>query len=194
MAKRRDIIGQTFGQLTVISELSVRSVLGHIMIKCSCSCGNSTIVRKSSVTYGTSTSCGCIRIQLRRKIAGGVSIHTKFCAYKSSASARGYIFLLTKEQFKQISAQNCHYCNKPPAPHNRYYKLDGSLLAGRTSKESADRAWITFNGVDRKDNTIGYVIENCVPCCASCNLAKGEMSENTYIEHCRQVAIHQATK
>ena len=35
------------------------------------------------------------------------------------------------------------------------------------------------NGIDRFDNTIGYELHNCVPCCGFCNFAKGK---HTYQE------------
>ena len=31
-----------------------------------------------------------------------------------------------------------------------------------------------YNGIDRVDSNIGYIFENCVPCCKLCNMAKKE--------------------
>ena len=44
-------------------------------------------------------------------------------------------------------------------------------------------------GIDRKDSSIGYVIENCVPCCYRCNISKRTMSENEFISMCKTVAL-----
>lgn len=40
-----------------------------------------------------------------------------------------------------------------------------------------------YNGIDRKDNDIGYVIENCVSCCDECNKAKRNMLYEKWIAY-----------
>ena len=54
---------------------------------------------------------------------------------------------ISKEDFEAMSALCCHYCGK-----------DGP------------------NGIDRIDNQIGYIKENCVPACKHCNYVKGDLS------------------
>jgi hypothetical protein len=41
----------------------------------------------------------------------------------------------------------------------------------------------TRNGLDRMDNTEGYVEGNVVPCCYPCNIAKHEMSQEEFKNH-----------
>ncbi|MEI8273908.1 MAG: hypothetical protein WCG08_14935 [Paludibacter sp.] len=50
-------------------------------------------------------------------------------------------------EFELIIEKACHYCGK-----------EGP------------------NGIDRVNNQIGYIKENCVPCCKHCNYAKGDLS------------------
>lgn len=53
----RNIIGQKFGRLTVLSENKVpyrRSVI------CQCDCGNTTVVRKTQLMAGNTRSCDCL--------------------------------------------------------------------------------------------------------------------------------------
>jgi hypothetical protein len=45
-----------------------------------------------------------------------------------------------------------------------------------------------FNGIDRLDNAEGYTKENCVPCCAEVNFAKGTMNQKDFINLCKEVA------
>jgi len=45
------------------------------------------------------------------------------------------------------------------------------------------------NGIDRKDNTLGYTIDNSLPCCGRCNISKNDMSYDDFIKH-----IHQCSK
>jgi hypothetical protein len=44
-----------------------------------------------------------------------------------------------------------------------------------------------YNGIDRKNNSLGYVSNNCVPCCSECNLMKRKMSVNQFLEHMRKI-------
>ena len=59
--------------------------------------------------------------------------------------------ILTEEEFKNISKQDCYYCGK-----------DGP------------------NGIDRVDNSIGYEFRNCVPCCKHCNYVKCDLSQDEF--------------
>lgn len=42
-------------------------------------------------------------------------------------------------------------------------------------------------GIDRVNNDIGYQADNCVPCCFTCNSAKGELSLEQFIEWVKKV-------
>jgi hypothetical protein len=44
------------------------------------------------------------------------------------------------------------------------------------SNEGIERAWIIVNGIDRVDNSIGYIKSNSVTCCSQCNFAKNDIS------------------
>lgn len=71
---------------------------------------------------------------------------------KYKAVKRGKIWNLTHpEAFKLIKSPCTYCCFMPTWPENRV-------------------------GIDRVDNSKGYDFSNCVPCCFTCNSAKGEMS------------------
>lgn len=72
-------------------------------------------------------------------------------------------FALTKDQFIQIITENCYYCNKENSENHK-------------------------NGIDRKDNKIGYIIGNCVSCCGQCNYMKGSLIENEFIKICKRIS------
>jgi 5-methylcytosine-specific restriction endonuclease McrA len=42
---------------------------------------------------------------------------------------------------------------------------------------SIQEQMIPHNGIDRKNNSLEYTLENCVPCCRQCNFAKQGLSE-----------------
>jgi hypothetical protein len=67
---------------------------------------------------------------------------------KASAKNRGIPFGLTFEQYKEIVAQPCIYGNDR---HKR------------------------ANGVDRKDSSLGYTLDNSAPCCARHNRIKSDL-------------------
>jgi len=47
-----------------------------------------------------------------------------------------------------------------------------------------------YNGIDRKDNSKGYVIDNCVPCHVSINRMKMAMPYEEFVILCKEVAEH----
>ncbi len=55
-----DIIGQTYGNLLVMS-LAGHESDGHKRYECRCSCGNTTVVTGKNLRSGNTRSCGCIR-------------------------------------------------------------------------------------------------------------------------------------
>ena len=59
------MIGQKFGRLTVIEELSERNKHGKIVYKCICDCGNTVNASGHLLRNGTIKSCGCLRLEGR---------------------------------------------------------------------------------------------------------------------------------
>lgn len=43
---------------------------------------------------------------------------------------------------------------------------------------------------DLSSQTFGYLIENCVPCCVQCNLAKGSNTEDEFKEWIQKASKH----
>ena len=89
-------------------------------------------------------------------------IGNKFRCDKRNAKKRGYSWWLSIDDVSFYYTQPCQYCGDEP---------NGKL-----------------NGIDRQDNSIGYTIENCVPCCQTCNFAKRRMPREEFIWHCNKVA------
>ncbi|MCK9370790.1 hypothetical protein M0R04_12845 [Candidatus Dojkabacteria bacterium] len=103
---------------------------------------------------------------------GEANFNGLFYSYKKSAQARGIEFNLTKEQFKILTKQDCYYCGIEPLQ---------TYSNGNPGKWRYG-LWI-YNGIDRKDESIGYEIDNCVPCCKKCNYAKQGMTDIEFLEH-----------
>ncbi len=60
--RRKDFIGKTFGQLTVIDYAGKRS--GMHRWKCLCTCGRETIVGQTLLQTGKTKSCGCLQASI----------------------------------------------------------------------------------------------------------------------------------
>lgn len=89
-----------------------------------------------------------------------MSIFTKsrFDTYEKNAYKRGYSFNLSQEQFDRLISSKCRYCN------------------------SRERI-----GVDRVNNTQGYSVNNCVPCCFICNRAKGTLEVKDWFKYLKRI-------
>lgn len=81
-----------------------------------------------------------------------------------SAGKRGHVFDLSVEEFENlVVGKNCTYCKKPP----------------KRKKTTQDKGSITYTGIDRVNNYLGYTVSNCVPCCTQCNKLKSNLSFDT---------------
>lgn len=165
---RAELLGQRFGYLTVIANAerpSHRRRLHGTWWRVRCDCGTERVVTASDLSTGNTTSCG----NHRRSPPGTAGRHAIFCQYRCNARTRGLDFQLSKEQFLTITSRNCTYCGAPPSNTARH-------TGGNSKPETIALSLYLYNGIDRVDNTRGYVDGNCVPCCKQCNRAKTDMT------------------
>jgi len=91
-----------------------------------------------------------------------LNANTKYVKYKQSAKERNYAFDLTFDEFLTFWQKPCSYCNRE----------------------------IATIGIDRVDNTIGYVLVNCVSCCSICNSMKMDTPEEEWYSNMLTVLKH----
>lgn len=138
-----------------------------------CDCGNEIIQRVDKVLSKSPQvkSYGCTKFKSEynkeKTLNERLAIHL-FYRYRKSAKQRNYSFELSYYFFSQLVSLNCFYCGCQP--NRKQYFL--------YKKEE----YVLFNGVDRKDNSIGYTEENCVPCCTICNRVKSDFSFDFFIK------------
>jgi len=82
---------------------------------------------------------------------------TVLCYYKRNARNRSYEFTLTKNEAFDLFFSPCFYCG--------HFK-EGAL-----------------NGIDRRNNELGYTKSNSVPCCFLCNRMKNVMVADQFVDH-----------
>lgn len=114
--------------------------------------------------------------------AGGFT--SSWVQYRSHAKERNHEWDLDKKQFLQLTQGNCYYCGKEPS--NIVYTRSGR----RTKPETIKLTGYKCNGIDRKINTEGYNIDNCVPCCFICNRMKMNMEFIDFIFHLERMHEH----
>lgn len=170
MSKVIDLTGKVFESLTVIKRIG--SHKSYALWLCLCKCGNYKKMTSHKLITKNSKSCGCTRYaklsalnKTKRKPEGEACLNHLFSGYKRSAKIRGYTFDLNKEQVRTYSKSNCFYCDSLPCSTR---KLEGT------------HGVYVYNGIDRVDNTKGYSVDNCIPCCKKCNIAKSTMGEKEF--------------
>lgn len=106
---------------------------------------------------------------------GGAARNVLYRNYRSRASVEGLAFTLTPHQFHELTVQSCHYCGCEPAQ-----RINSKYRGGP----------FTYNGIDRMDNAVGYVLRNCAPCCKRCNTMKGNFSYQEFVVHLKRMYDH----
>jgi hypothetical protein len=152
-----DMVGKKFGKLTITGRAP--NPKGQALWIGVCECGDKSVYFGNNLRrrqYLGCDTCG------RRKPV----VFRLYTRYKGSAKRRGYVFSLDREEFGKLVKSDCYYCGQPP----------------RTRMKVEYGGTILYNGIDRRDNSIGYVPENCVSCCECCNRAKLAMSESEFLQ------------
>lgn len=94
--------------------------------------------------------------------------HTRYKNYQRNAKSKNRNFDLSEEDFIEITQLPCIYCGD----YSDIYENE------------------PFNGVDRIDSNLGYSIDNCVPCCTTCNRMKLDLDVNGWIGKMKQIINH----
>lgn len=79
--------------------------------------------------------------------------------YRNTAKDRRLDFRLTDEECRKLFNAECFYCGSPPSNINRL------------PRDKYGRQFM-YSGIDRIDNSKGYIDGNVRSCCKYCNTAK----------------------
>lgn len=103
--------------------------------------------------------------------------------YTYSAKKRGISFELTDNDFYYIIQQPCSYCGR-----EKCNSVSWERKRILTTKEKLD---FHYTGIDRIDSSIGYTLNNSVPCCKICNYAKNDLPIKDFEEWIRIIVAFQ---
>jgi hypothetical protein len=186
-----DLTGLPFHNWTVIRRVPNRFYKSgsRVYWLCKCNCGVEQEVAAQDLREGTSKRCrkcqgldprsssflsqrgapstNFLLQRSRRREPGASAGNALFLHYRAGAKVRGLAWELSKSAFFLLTQENCHYCGIPPSSIFRKPGANGDFL---------------YNGVDRKDNQLGYLSSNCLPACSQCNRAKRNLEYSVFTE------------
>lgn len=83
--------------------------------------------------------------------------------YRANAKTKKRAFELTKEAYDELANLPCVYCHRDITETNT-------------------------SGIDRIDNDLGYVPGNMQPCCSECNVMRGALTVEAFLEKVSRIA------
>jgi hypothetical protein len=89
-------------------------------------------------------------------------ISQSYKKYISGAEKRKKSFNITIDDYKKIISQSCYICGKANSQTHQ-------------------------NGIDRFDNNIGYIKDNCRSCCSVCNYLKCDYTFDDFINKASEI-------
>jgi hypothetical protein len=163
--------GDRYGKLVVIGfayskRVGKRKDFKHFYTVL-CDCGIEKQLQSGNLTTGRTNSCGCSKSDWVKLPHGVAAMRHTINGYKQAAKKRGILWDLTDEQFYNLTQSTCKYCGCTPKNRNSYGRKTGDYV---------------YNGIDRVDSNLHYTIDNVVPCCKRCNLAKNDMTMQEFYE------------
>ena len=175
---RVDIVGKKYGKWEVLSEAPPRGKSTALRAVCRCECGKVRSVTKLALRKGRTTQCmSCASKHRYQKKAEAQRLsdplygyRTHISRYKLGATERNLEWGLTDDRAVDLFLQRCVFCNRE----------------GIKRRETM----APLNGIDRLDNTKGYVEGNVFPCCWDCNRAKADMHTADFVLWIKDVAKH----
>lgn len=186
--KTKDLTGKQFGHWRVLGFSRYSTCPSNQRMTywtCRCACGIERDVQGRSLRSGKSTNCGCYAREATRKRRtlpdGGAALNCLFGRYKDGAKTRGLLFNLDKTQVKELSQKPCNYCGRLPQQQ---------IWANSTHPNYRFNGGFVYNGIDRVDNTKGYLLDNVVPCCGVCNRMKMAMPVDEFLEQIGRIVAH----
>jgi hypothetical protein len=174
------MIGQHVGGAAIVGQAPKMGTFHAATVRCDC--GSEKSAPWHQVVAGEGLRCkACSNAKRGKQMRGkplvehNANAWSRYCGYRISATQRGHLFRLSFEDFLEITGGDCTYCGQPPS---------------NSSGQHTAHAPFAYSGIDRVENDVGYLKENCVPCCTLCNVAKGTQTVDQFRMWVRRAHQH----
>ena len=165
-----DLIGKQIGELFVIRRAEEVETNQGTMWECKCSCGNTKIIRGSSLTTKNATSCGC---KWRRASYEEIS-GSYWWGLKRNAQKRKFAFEVTQQEMWELFLKQNRQCALS----------DAEIGFGKGLNRNGQTA-----SLDRIDSSKGYVIGNVRWVHKTVNQMKWDLSDESFFQWVHRVAM-----
>ena len=91
----------------------------------------------------------------------------QYVVYRTSAELKQLEFTISFDEYKEIVKMPCHYCG---------------IIQDRGTEQ--------FNGIDRENNDVGYIMGNCVSCCKVCNYMKKSLTSEVFLNRIEHILTY----
>ena len=146
------------------------NTVGYTISNCVSCCGTCNFMKR------------CLDAHTFVERCSQVSLHNghtgKICEYWDDIKGYAYGNYKWKQKTKDFQLSKCEY---------EELRHGDCTYCGRSCTETHT------NGIDRVDNSIGYVLDNCASCCGSCNISKGTSSADDFVSRCVLIASREHT-
>lgn len=176
-----------FGNLEVIEHLGIQKKVNVYL--CKCTCGNTREVSASNLLRNIVDNCGCRKF-IRENHANRkyepkeASFRAKAANYIAQAKHRKILLELTYDEIIELLKGDCFYCGAKPS--NRYNVRErnrkNKMNKNQYAANNIDGYDILYSGIDRVENSLGYIKNNTVSCCFRCNTAKLDYNLESFKE------------
>jgi len=170
MSHSQNIIGTRCGKLIVGERALTRADSDDVYHHVTCDCGNTKLIRLKHLVNRKVKSCGCSRYANIR----ASSYSYLYTRYRLRAKICNVGFDLTMDEFVKFIQRPCFYCG-----------VIGSNQLSRKTKRKGSKLIVdtfSYNGIDRLDPKLGYVLGNMETCCWRCNFAKSDMTSTEFLD------------
>ncbi|MEK4148955.1 hypothetical protein NST02_17990 [Robertmurraya sp. FSL W8-0741] len=147
MPKPLNLVGKTFGKLTVINK-SDNNKFGKTTWLCKCSCGSEKVIIGSALKNGITKSCGCLKREVltERNFKHGKSYKRIYTTWQNMKSRCGNP---NRQDYKNYGGRGISVCEEWLNDFESFFNW------------SIDNGYKDHLTIDRINNDMGYSPNNC---------------------------------
>lgn len=158
---RKYIIGQVLENgLKIVDGPFESNTKRNVKYLVECPSCNSSNLKYGNTLKNIKIGCSPCYAKSLRRTDKKPAFSKYYSSLKANAKSRSIEVEISLDEFVKIASNNCYWCDLPPQPKNGFKEWQDSVM---------------ISGIDRKDNSIGYTVQNSVPCCYDCNRAKSDL-------------------